>query len=130
MAFCISGSLLWWEGEQSCIFHCRSKFCSGFCSHKQKFLLLLYWSSVIFSKVHITYHPSLNTQSCIKGPLVVRDFCFWALWAARPVHKKVGGQLWATFEGGFFMFSGFFENTITSTLKSCLIGLERKMMFF
>ena len=30
--------------------------------------------------------PSLNTQSCIKGLFV--DFCFWAVWAARPVHKK------------------------------------------
>ena len=23
--------------------------------------------------------PSLNTQSCIRGILVVRDFCFWAI---------------------------------------------------
>ena len=23
--------------------------------------------------------PSLNTQSCNKGLLVVRDFCFWAV---------------------------------------------------
>ena len=23
--------------------------------------------------------PSLNTQSCIRGLLVVRDFCFWAV---------------------------------------------------
>ena len=30
--------------------------------------------------------PSLNTQSCIKGVLVVRDFCFWAGLAAGPVH--------------------------------------------
>ena len=38
--------------------------------------------------------PSLNTQSCIKGLLVVRDFCFWAVWAAGPIHKKnVGGRL-------------------------------------
>ena len=52
-------------------------------------------------------NPSLNTQSCIKGLLVVQDFCFWAIWEDGPVHKeKVGGQLSATFEGGFFMFSG------------------------
>ena len=50
--------------------------------------------------------PSLNTQSCIKGLLVVRDFCFWAIWAAGPVLKKKLVWLWATFEGGFFMFSG------------------------
>ena len=34
--------------------------------------------------------PSLNTQFCIKGLLVVRDFCFWAVWAAGPVLKKNG----------------------------------------
>ena len=36
-------------------------------------------------QVHI---PSVNTQSCIKGLLVVQDFCFWAIWAAGPVLKK------------------------------------------
>ena len=40
-----------------------------------------------------THFPSLNTQFCIKGLLVVRDFCFWAIWAAGPVHKKIGGRL-------------------------------------
>ena len=51
--------------------------------------------------------PSLNTQSCIKGLLGVQYFCFWAVWAAWLVlKKKVGGQLWATFEGGFFMLLG------------------------
>ena len=39
--------------------------------------------------------PSLNTQSRIKGLLVVRDFCFWALWAARPLLKK---RVWADYE--------------------------------
>ena len=29
----------------------------------------------------------------IKGLLVVQDFCFWVVWAARPVHEIVGGQL-------------------------------------
>ena len=33
--------------------------------------------------------PSLNTQSCNKGLLVARDFCFWKVWAAGPVHEKV-----------------------------------------
>ena len=52
-------------------------------------------------------NPSLNTQSCNKGLLVVRDFCFWAVLAAGPMQKKKGlGRLWATFEGGFFIFSG------------------------
>ena len=39
----------------------------------------------IFKKKGISH--SLNTQSCIKGPLVFRDFCFWAILAARPVLK-------------------------------------------
>ena len=34
----------------------------------------------------LCYSPSLNTQFCIKGLLVVLDFCFWAVWAAGPVH--------------------------------------------
>ena len=25
------------------------------------------------------YYPSLNTQSCIKGLFVVKNFCFWAV---------------------------------------------------
>ena len=47
--------------------------------------------STIYCKkkyVEIKTIPSLNTQSCIKGLLVVRDFCFWAVWAARPVQKN------------------------------------------
>ena len=43
-------------------------------------------------QVHI---PSVNTQSCIKGLLVVQDFCFWAIWAAGPVLKK---KSWADYE--------------------------------
>ena len=37
--------------------------------------------------------PSLNTQSCIKGLLVVRDFCFLPVWTARPVLKKINYEL-------------------------------------
>ena len=57
--------------------------------------------------------PSLNTQSCIKGFFVVRDFCFWTVWAAGPVLKKK--KFWADYEqllrAFFFLFSGaiFFE---------------------
>ena len=37
-------------------------------------------------------NPSINTQSCIKGLLVIRDFCLWDVWATGPVLKnKVGG---------------------------------------
>ena len=46
--------------------------------------------------------PSLNTQSCIKGLLVVLDFCFWAIWAARPVHKKSWRLIMSNFWGRFF----------------------------
>jgi hypothetical protein len=62
------------------------------------------------------------------GLLVVRDFCFWAIWAAGSVHKKSWGRLWATFEGVFFMYSesnfslNFFENTIASALKIWIIN--------
>ena len=72
--------------------------------------------------------PSLNTQSCIKGLLVVRDFCFWALWAAGPALKR---KIWADYEQllrvGFSCFYGqnlriyFLKNIVASTLKSCII---------
>ena len=78
----------------------------------------LHWASVVRGP------PSLNTQSCIKGLLVVRDFRLWAVWAAGPALEKKLGQLWATFEGGFFMFSRakkmltFLKTIVASTLKS------------
>ena len=67
--------------------------------------------------------PSLNTQSCIKGLLVKRDFCFWAVWAAGPVLQKKLGRLWATFEGAFFMFSwanitcSWFETALDCSIR-------------
>ena len=55
-----------------------------------------------------TLHPSLNTQSCIKGLLVVWYFCFWAVWAAGPVHKKkLGADYEQLFRVRVFMFSGW-----------------------
>ena len=44
-----------------------------------------------FTERFLTTTPRLNTQSCIKGLFLVQDFCFWAVWAARPVHKKKVG---------------------------------------
>ena len=38
--------------------------------------------NIIFEKIFpyfITPYPNLNTQSCIRGLLVVRYFCFWAV---------------------------------------------------
>ena len=56
--------------------------------------------------IYICLIPSLNTQSCINGFLVVWDFCFWAVWvAAGPLLKKNLGWLWVW--GRFFhVFSG------------------------
>ena len=52
---------------------------------------LLYYSS----------SPSLNTKSCINGVLVVQDFCFWAVRAAGPVHKKSWAPILSNFWGQF-----------------------------
>ena len=38
---------------------------------------------------------SKYTQFCIKGLLMVRDFWFWAVWAAGPVLKK---KFWSDYE--------------------------------
>ena len=38
---------------------------------------------------------SKYTQFCIKGLLMVRDFWFWAVWAAGPVLKK---KFWPDYE--------------------------------
>ena len=74
---------------------------------------------------HVHQYPTLNTQSCIKGLLVVQDFCFRAIWAAGPVHEK---KLGADYEGVIFQFFGVkfiflnvFENNKASVLKSCII---------
>jgi hypothetical protein len=50
--------------------------------------------------------PSLNTQSCIRGLLVVRDFCFWAVLAAGPIQKK---RVWADYEQLFREFFLWFK---------------------
>ena len=79
---------------------------------------------------------SLITQSCIKGLLVVRDFCFWAIWAAGPVHKKIGVDYEQLYRAVFLMFLGskessnFFENTIASALKSCAINFDYSYSYF
>ena len=49
--------------------------------------LLIYQTKVLQMTTQIlSNNPSLNTQSSNKGLLVVWDFCFWVVWAARPVH--------------------------------------------
>ena len=57
-----------------------------------------------------TINFDTNAESCIKGLLVVRDFCFSAIWAAGPVNKKSYEQLLrAVFSFGvkniFFFFN-------------------------
>ena len=65
-------------------------------------------------------HLSLNTQFCIKGHLVVWDFCLWAVCAARPVRKK-WGPIMSNFWVHFFHVFGV--NIIASLLTSCIINL-------
>ena len=65
-------------------------------------------------------------------PLVLRDFCFWAIWAAGPVLKKKLGAnyeqllraFFSCFRGQIF-FLNFFVNPIASKLKSCIIDLKK-----
>ena len=96
-----------------------SRFCYGM------FTLCLDLTNFL-TPVWLRSKPSLNTQSCIKGLLVVRDFCFWAVWAAGPVLKK---KFWADYEqllrAFFHVFRGkknviFFLNIVESALKSCI----------
>ena len=55
---------------------------------------------------------------------MVRDFCFWSIWAAGPVHKKKLGAdyeqllsaLFSCFHGQFF-FKFFYEHFSVSTKK-------------
>ena len=41
-------------------------------------LLCIIFSFFRLKNLKLLYNPSLNTQSCIKGLMVVGDFCFWA----------------------------------------------------
>ena len=69
---------------------------------------------------------------------MLRDFCFWAVWAASPVHKKKLGADYEQLLRAFFScFRGqtifnliFFENTKASALKSCIINLKKKKFEF
>ena len=74
---------------------------------------------------------SLNTQSCIKGFLAVRHFCFWAIWAAGPGHKKSWGPIMTNVESVFLTFSGsnFFYKFVWKHY-SVLTKLHNKLDFF
>jgi hypothetical protein len=67
---------------------------------------------------------TVGPQSCIKGLLGVRDFCIWAVWAARPVQKK---RVWSDYEQLLRVVvscfqakkcQSFFKNIVGSALKS------------
>jgi hypothetical protein len=76
------------------------------------------------------FKPSLNTQSCIKGLLVVRDFYFWAIWAARPLHKKKLGADYEQLLRPFFScFFGVLKKHSVRT-KTLHNKLKRKYFFF
>ena len=62
------------------------------------------------------------TQSCIKGLLVVRDFCFWAVWVAGPVHKK---KLAADYEQLLRALFSFFSGS----KKKIFLGLRTFKIF-
>ena len=60
---------------------------------------------------------------------MVRDFCFWAVWAAGPLHKKKLGADYEQPLRAFFSclrgqkkFEFIFENIIAFALKSCIIN--------
>ena len=63
----------------------------------QQLSVWMYWGYDHFTTNFMrkkTCNPSLNTQFCIKGLLVVQDFHFWAVWAARQYWKT----FWANYE--------------------------------
>ena len=64
---------------------------------------------------------------------MVRDFCFWAVWAAGPVHKKKYGTDYEQLLRA--VFSCFLKNTIAYALKNCIIFKKKnnfgiKLSFF
>ena len=91
--------------------------------------------SLILLKVCILVpSPTLNTQSytALRGFWwYIHDFCFLAVWAARPVlKKKVGSRLWGTFEGILFVFSNFWKHHSVHNEKLHNISKEKKIFVF
>jgi hypothetical protein len=73
--------------------------------------------------------PSLNTQSCIKGLLVVQDFCFWAVWAAKPALKN---KVWADYEQLLRAFFSCFQGQKKGFFQYCSTKklYKMKLTFF
>ena len=78
---------LWIEGQ------IRLLFLFIYFKKENKLLILVTFTRHFKTTSKNTLTPSMSTQFCIKGLLLVWDFCFWAVWAAGTIHKKVGGQL-------------------------------------
>ena len=64
---------------------------------------------------------------------MVWDFCFWAIWAAKPMDKKkvLGANFeqllrafFSCFRGQYFFFN-FYETPIASALKNCMIKFSK-----
>ena len=65
----LQSSAIWWS-------HSQEEDCNANILDDCHFCLFV--SKEILWKLQKCLYPSLNTQSCIRGLLVVRDFCFWA----------------------------------------------------
>ena len=62
-------------------------------------------------KFNLASNPSLNTKSCIKWLLMVRDFCFWVVWQTSPVlKKKLGADYEQFLRAVFSCFKFFLKN--------------------
>ena len=62
--------------------------------------------------------------------MVVWDFCFWAIWAAKPVHKKsLGANFKQLLRHCFHIFFHFFETPIASAVKNCIIKFSNMKKF-
>ena len=91
------------------------------------------WVLVLnLSPINTIFHQSKNAQSCIKGLLSARDFCFQAV-----LKKKINNELWATLEGAFYVFMDiknvFFEKTyivIWNTKKLDNISVMNFIFYF
>ena len=89
-------------------------------------------STYIPMKKKPCHSPNLNTQSYIKGLLVVRDFCFWVVWAAGPAHKKSWEPHYEQLLRAVFSFlqvQKIFKKYTASELKSCIINFKYIYIF-
>ena len=121
-------SLKWWMKIWIIYFQILLTWLSGYCNKL--------WKTLEYTFIHIVYGAM---------DMAMRYSMYWSkslyrsragsnfygteieIWAGfKPVgntEKKKLGRLWATFEGGFFMFSRA-KNIVASALKSCIICIS------